>query len=63
MSKRLIGILLGASFILAGCGQSGPLYLPPPPKPVKQSMPPKPSTVQANIENNNSDTVVLPQAN
>jgi predicted small lipoprotein YifL len=59
MSKKLIGILLGVSFILVGCGQSGPLYLPPPPKPAK-SMPPNQSTVQANIENTNSDVDVLP---
>ncbi|MFN7096804.1 MAG: LPS translocon maturation chaperone LptM [Gammaproteobacteria bacterium] len=60
MNKKLIGILLGVSFVLAGCGQSGPLYLPPPPKPAK-SMPPKQSTVQANIENSNSNVQVLPQ--
>lgn len=61
MNKKLIGMLLGVSVLMIGCGQSGPLYLPPPPKPAK-SMPPKQSTVQAQIENTNSDTDVLPTA-
>jgi len=28
----LLAVLLGASVLLAGCGQKGPLYLPQPPQ-------------------------------
>ncbi|MFM8625255.1 MAG: LPS translocon maturation chaperone LptM [Betaproteobacteria bacterium] len=45
LGRRQVLVLVLAALGLAGCGQTGPLYLPPPEKPAPPTKP-APSTVQ-----------------
>ena len=59
MMKRLLLALFAMTsvFVAAGCGQSGPLYLPGDPSTI-QTQPPQPEETQQDEEedNNNDDT-------
>ncbi|NNM58684.1 MAG: hypothetical protein HKM04_02605 [Legionellales bacterium] len=60
IAKSIVSVFLAASTLLSGCGQSGPLYLPPPLKPTK-SMPLKPPPTQAPTETVTTTTSLIPQ--
>jgi predicted small lipoprotein YifL len=54
--KGLVGMALAAGLLLAGCGQKGPLYLPPPQESQPAAAAPAPTAPTAPSESSKIDS-------